>query len=60
MRLKWRTRSGAMVEDDQEEGEDDDDDDEDDHDDDYEHLVAKSCQSRCARSGTQELAPPQV
>ena len=43
MRLKWRTRSGAMVEDDQEEGEDgddDDDDDEDDHDDDCEHLVA--------------------
>ena len=40
MRLKWRTRSGAMVEDDREEGEDDDDDNEADHDDDYEHLVA--------------------
>ena len=44
MRLKWRTRTGAMVEDDQEEGEygddDDDNDAEDDHDDAYEHLVA--------------------
>ena len=40
MRLKWRTRSGAMVVDDREEGEDGDDDDEDDHDDDCEHLVA--------------------
>ena len=45
MRLKWRTRSGAM--DDQEEGEDgdddydDDDDDEDDHDDDCEHSSLK-------------------
>ena len=54
MRLKWRTRSGAMVEDDREEGEDggddedaDDDDDDDDHDDDCEHSSLK-WQGRCA------------